>query len=117
MSNLLSAAPAYYNVAGQLSLLEIGIGLFLLGLTGIALNRSDIIRFLICAEVCFMGIIFTFVEATVSFGLESGGAYALLVAGLAAADTALGLGTLLTTFRGSGNIGFAQLRSLEWDRN
>lgn len=92
----------------------LAISLFSVGLIGIIINRSNLIRFLISVELSFLGIILLFLCSWNYYSLESSEANALIVTGLAAAETAVALGLLLTMFHTVGDTEFVQLRNLEW---
>jgi len=84
--------------------LLVSILLFLIGLSGIMLNRKNIILMLMSIELMLLSVNFNFI--IFSFFLDDliGQIFALLVLTVAAAESAIGLAILLIYYRIRGTV-------------
>jgi NADH-ubiquinone oxidoreductase chain 4L len=84
----------------------LGFTLFLIGILGFVLNRKNIILMLISIEIMLLAI--TFLILTNSIILEDiiGQLFSLYIIVIAAAESAIGLGILVSYYRLRGNITF-----------
>ena len=89
-----------------LILLMLGFTLFLIGILGFVLNRKNIILMLISIEIMLLAV--TFLILTNSIILEDiiGQLFSLYIIVIAAAESAIGLGILVSYYRLRGNITF-----------
>jgi NADH-quinone oxidoreductase subunit K len=78
--------------------------LFLLGLSGIFLNRKNIIILLMSIELMLLSINFNFIIFSVFLDDILGQLFALLVLTVAAAESAIGLAILVIYYRVRGTI-------------
>ena len=78
--------------------------LFLLGLSGIFLNRKNIIILLMSIELMLLSINFNFIIFSIFLDDILGQLFALLVLTVAAAESAIGLAILVIYYRVRGTI-------------
>jgi NADH-quinone oxidoreductase subunit K len=78
--------------------------LFLIGLSGIFLNRKNIIILLMSIELMLLSINFNFIIFSVFLDDILGQLFALLVLTVAAAESAIGLAILVIYYRVRGTI-------------
>ena len=78
--------------------------LFIIGLSGIFLNRKNIIIMLMSIELMLLAINFNFVVFSVYLDDLIGQMFALLVLTVAAAESAIGLAILVIYYRVRGTI-------------
>lgn len=78
--------------------------LFIIGLSGIFLNRKNIIIMLMSIELMLLAINFNFVVFSVYLDDIIGQLFALLVLTVAAAESAIGLAILVIYYRARGTI-------------
>jgi NADH-ubiquinone oxidoreductase chain 4L len=84
----------------------LGLTLFLIGILGFVLNRKNIILMLISIEIMLLSI--TFIILINSIILEDivGQVFGIYIIVIAAAESAIGLGILVSYYRLRGNITF-----------
>jgi NADH-ubiquinone oxidoreductase chain 4L len=84
----------------------LGLTLFLIGILGFVLNRKNIILMLISIEIMLLSI--TFIILINSIILEDivGQVFGIYIIVIAAAESAIGLGILVSYYRLRGNIVF-----------
>jgi NADH-quinone oxidoreductase subunit K len=78
--------------------------LFLIGLSGIFLNRKNILLLLMSIELMLLAINFNFIVFSVFLDDVLGQLFALLVLTVAAAESAIGLAILVVYYRIRGTI-------------
>lgn len=88
----------------QTKYIFISIILFLIGLSGIFLNRKNIIIMLMAIELMLLAINFNFIIFSVFIDDIIGQLFALLILTVAAAESAIGLAILVIYFRIRGAI-------------
>ena len=88
----------------QTRYLFVAMVLFLLGLSGIFLNRKNIIILLMSIELMLLSINFNFIIFSVFLDDILGQLFALLVLNVAAAESAIGLAILVIYYRVRGTI-------------
>ena len=88
----------------QTRYLFVAMVLFLLGLSGIFLNRNNIIILLMSIELMLLSINFNFIIFSVFLDDILGQLFALLVLTVAAAESAIGLAILVIYYRVRGTI-------------
>jgi NADH-quinone oxidoreductase subunit K len=88
----------------QTRYLFVAMVLFLLGLSGIFLNRKNIIILLISIDLMLLSINFNFIIFSVFLDDILGQLFALLVLTVAAAESAIGLAILVIYYRVRGTI-------------
>ena len=88
----------------QTRYLFVAMVLFLLGLSGIFLNRKNIIILLMSIELMLLSINFNFIIFSVFLDDILGQLFSLLVLTVAAAESAIGLAILVIYYRVRGTI-------------
>lgn len=88
----------------QSSYLVVSMVLFLIGLSGIFLNRKNILVLLMAVELMLLAINFNFIIFSVFLDDILGQLFALLVLTVAAAESAIGLALLVIYYRIRGTI-------------
>ena len=88
----------------QTKYLFVAMVLFLLGLSGIFLNRINIIILLMSIELMLLSINFNFIIFSIFLDDILGQLFALLVLTVAAAESAIGLAILVIYYRVRGTI-------------
>ena len=88
----------------QTRYLFVAMVLFLIGLSGIFLNRKNIIILLMSIELMLLSINFNFIIFSVFLDDILGQLFALLVLTVAAAESAIGLAILVIYYRVRGTI-------------
>lgn len=84
--------------------LFVAVILFLIGLSGIFLNRKNIIILLMSIELMLLAINFNFIVFSVFLDDVVGQLFALLILTVAAAESAIGLAILVIYYRIRGAI-------------
>jgi NADH-quinone oxidoreductase subunit K len=84
--------------------LMVAMILFLIGLSGIFLNRKNILLLLMSIELMLLAINFNFIVFSVFLDDVLGQLFALLVLTVAAAESAIGLAILVVYYRIRGTI-------------
>lgn len=87
--------------------------LFIIGLSGIFLNRKNIIIMLMSIELMLLAINFNFVVFSVFLDDLIGQIFALLVLTVAAAESAIGLAILVVYYRARGTIAVEQINLMK----
>jgi NADH-quinone oxidoreductase subunit K len=80
------------------------IFLYILGLSGIFLNRKNIIVMLMSIELMLLAINFNFIIFSCYLGDRLGSIFALFVLTVAAAESSIGLAILVVFYRVQGTI-------------
>nr|YP_009476711.1 NADH dehydrogenase subunit 4L [Proteomonas sulcata]AVM81204.1 NADH dehydrogenase subunit 4L [Proteomonas sulcata] len=88
----------------QSKYLFVSIVLFLIGVSGIFLNRKNIIILLMSIELMLLSINFNFIIFSVFLDDILGQLFALLILTIAAAESAIGLAILVIYYRVRGTI-------------
>ena len=83
----------------QTKYLMVAMILFLIGLSGIFLNRKNILLLLMSIELMLLAINFNFIVFSVFLDDVLGQLFALLVLTVAAAESAIGLAILVVYYR------------------
>lgn len=87
-------------------------GLFLLGITGIVLNRKNILIILMSVELMLLAINMNFVVFSVYLDDLLGQMFALFVLTVAAAESAIGLAILVVYYRVRGSIAVERIHTM-----
>lgn len=78
--------------------------IFVIGITGIFLNRRNIIILLMCVELMLLSVNINFVAFSHYLGDITGQVFSLFILTVAAAEIAVGLAITVLYFRNRGNI-------------
>jgi len=92
--------------------LTIGIILFILGVLGIVLNRSNLIIMLMSIELMLLAISFLFLINSVVIDNLIGQIFTIMILTVAAAESAIGLAILMAYYRVRGTISVRSLNLL-----
>lgn len=92
--------------------LTVAMILFLIGMTGIALNRKNIIIMLMSVELMLLAVNLNFIIYSVYLDDMIGQLFALLVLTVAAAESAIGLAILVIYYRVRGSISVENIHLL-----
>ena len=92
--------------------LTVAMVLFLIGMTGIALNRKNIIIMLMSVELMLLAVNLNFIIYSVYLDDIIGQLFALLVLTVAAAESAIGLAILVIYYRVRGSISVENIHLL-----
>lgn len=103
------------------TLLTIGLGhylslaamLFLIGLLGVILNRRNVIILLMAIELMLLSVNINMVAFSHFGGAVSGQVFAMMILTVAAAESAIGLATLVIAFRQRGSIAVADMAEMK----
>ena len=78
--------------------------IFLLGVTGIFLNRKNVISILMSIELILLGVNINFIAFSYFLSDLTGQIFSLFILTVAAAEAAIGLAILVVYFRNKGSI-------------
>ena len=92
--------------------LTVGIILFILGVLGIVLNRSNLIIMLMSIELMLLAISFLFLINSVAVDNLIGQIFTIMILTVAAAESAIGLAILVAYYRIRGTITIRSLNLL-----
>lgn len=87
--------------------------LYILGLSGILLNRKNIIIVLMSIELMLLAINFNFIVFSTYLGDRLGNIFALFILTVAAAESAIGLAILVIFYRVTGTISVNSIRLMK----
>lgn len=87
--------------------------LFGLGLTGIIVNRKNMITLLMCIELILLAVNTNFIAFSQYLNLLSGEVFVFFILTVAAAESAIGLAILVVLFRNRGTINVQELDKLK----
>jgi NADH-quinone oxidoreductase subunit K len=87
--------------------------LFSLSVTGIFLNRKNVIILLMCIELMLLAVNMNFVAFSRFLGIMDGQVFVFFILTVAAAEAAIGLAILVVLFRGRRTINVADLDTLK----
>jgi NADH-quinone oxidoreductase subunit K len=93
--------------------LILGAILFSLSITGIFLNRKNIIILLMCVELMLLAVNINFVAFSHFLGDNAGQVFVFFILTVAAAEAAIGLAILVVLFRNTRTINVEDLDSLK----
>lgn len=92
--------------------LTVGVILFIFGVLGIVLNRSNLIIMLMSIELMLLAIAFLFLINSVVIDNLIGEIFTLMVLTVAASESAIGLAILVAYYRVRGTIAVKSLNLL-----
>ena len=93
--------------------LIVGAILFGLALSGIILNRKNLIVLLMCAELMLLAVNLNFIAFSQYLGNNVGEVFVFFILTVAAAEAAIGLAILVVLFRNRGTINVEELDMLK----
>ncbi len=93
--------------------LLLGAVLFSISVTGIFLNRKNVIVLLMCIELMLLAVNMNFVAFSHFLGDSAGQIFVFFILTVAAAEAAIGLAILVVLFRNRGTINVDDLDMLK----
>ena len=93
--------------------LTLGALLFVLSVTGIFLNRKNVIILLMCIELMLLAVNMNFVAFSSFLGNLDGQVFVFFILTVAAAEAAIGLAILVVLFRNRQTINVTELDELK----
>ena len=87
--------------------------IFLLGVTGIFLNRKNVISILMSIELILLGVNINFISFSYFSSDLTGQIFSLFILTVAAAEAAIGLAILVVYFRNKGSIDVKDINVLK----
>jgi NADH-quinone oxidoreductase subunit K len=107
-----SVLPLYGHFS-LMSFLLLGTILFSIGLSGIVINRKNVITILMSIELMLLAININFVACSIYLDDLMGQVFAIMVLTIAAAEAAIGLAILVAFFRNRGTIDVSEINQLK----
>ena len=93
--------------------LTLGAILFCLSVTGIFLNRKNVIILLMCIELMLLAVNTNFIAFSRHLGDDTGQVFVFFVLTVAAAEAAIGLAILVVLFRNRKSINVQELNTMK----
>jgi len=93
--------------------LTVAMGLFVLGIWGIFLNRKNIIVMLMSIELILLAVNLNFIAFSVYLGDLTGQVFTLFILTVAAAEAAIGLAIIVCFFRNRGTIAVEDINMMK----
>jgi NADH-quinone oxidoreductase subunit K len=93
--------------------LSLGAILFAMSVTGIFLNRKNLIVLLMCIELMLLAVNMNFVAFSHYLGDMDGQVFVFFILTVAAAESAIGLAILVVLFRNRSSINVDELDTLK----
>lgn len=93
--------------------LVVGAMLFGLSLTGIVINRKNLITLLMCVELMLLAVNMNFIAFSQYLGTNMGEVFVFFILTVAAAESAIGLAILVVLYRNRGTINVEELDLLK----
>ena len=93
--------------------LILSVILFGMSLTGIILNRRNIILLLVCIELMLLAVNTNFVAFSHYYAGNAGEVFVFFILTVAAAEAAIGLAIVLLLYRNRGNIDVSKMNHLK----
>ncbi len=87
--------------------------LFLMSISGIIINRSNLILLLMCIELMLLAVNFNFIAFSRYLGDDTGQIFVFFILTVAAAEAAIGLAILVVLFRNRRSINVQELNMLK----
>jgi len=87
--------------------------LFCIAITGMFLNRKNVIVLLMCIELMLLAVNTNFVAFSRFIGDPGGQVFVFFILTVAAAESAIGLAILVLLFRNRGTVNVAEIDSLK----
>jgi NADH-quinone oxidoreductase subunit K len=100
-------------IIGLTHYLTLAAILFTIGVSGIILNRKNIIVILMSVELILLSVNINLVAFSTNFGDLTGQVFALFILTVAAAEAAIGLAILVTYYRNRGTIAVEDIHALK----
>ncbi len=105
MSHFLTIGISHYLCVGGV--------LFIVGILGICLNRTNVILMLMAVEIILLAVSLNFVAFSVFLSDLMGQVFIFFVLTVGAAETAIGLAILVAFFRNQGTVSIHDMEKLK----
>ncbi|HQS83835.1 MAG: NADH-quinone oxidoreductase subunit K [Alphaproteobacteria bacterium 16-39-46] len=105
MNQLLTIGLSHYLCVGGL--------LFIIGIMGICLNRTNVILMLMAVEVILLAVSLNFIAFSAFLFDLMGQVFVFFVLTVGAAETAIGLAILVAFFRNQGTVSVQDMEKLK----
>lgn len=87
--------------------------LFVIGLTGVFINRKNVIVLLMCIELILLAVNTNFISFSRYMGDYTGQVFVFFILSVAAVEAAIGLAILVIIFRNRGTISIRKMNELK----
>jgi NADH-quinone oxidoreductase subunit K len=87
--------------------------LFVIGITGVFINRKNIIVLLMCIELMLLAVNTNFIAFSRYLGDYTGQVFVFFILSVAAVEAAIGLAILVIIFRSRGTISIRKMNDLK----
>lgn len=87
--------------------------LFVIGLTGIFINRKNVIILLMCIELVLLAVNTNFIAFSRFLGDYTGQIFVFFILSVAAVEAAIGLAILVIIFRNRGTVSIKKMNNLK----
>ena len=87
--------------------------LLVIGLSGVFINRKNILILLMCIEIILLAVNTNFIAFSRYLGDYSGQIFVFFILSVAAVESAIGLAILVIIFRNRGTINFKKMNNLK----
>lgn len=87
--------------------------IFILGITGICLNRTNVLLMLMAVELILLAVSLNFIAFSSFLGDLMGHVFVFFILTVGAAETAIGLAILVVFFRNQGNVAVKDMEKLK----
>jgi len=87
--------------------------LFVIGLTGIFINRKNVIILLMCIELILLAVNTNFIAFSRFLGDYTGQIFVFFILSVAAVEAAIGLAILVIIFRNRGTVSIRKMNNLK----
>ncbi|HIH2762410.1 MAG TPA: NADH-quinone oxidoreductase subunit NuoK [Candidatus Azoamicus sp.] len=87
--------------------------LFVVGLTGIFINRKNVIILLMCIELVLLAVNTNFIAFSRFLGDYTGQIFVFFILSVAAVEAAIGLAILVIIFRNRGTVSIRKMNNLK----
>ncbi|CAB3976524.1 NADH-quinone oxidoreductase subunit NuoK [Candidatus Azoamicus ciliaticola] len=87
--------------------------LFVIGITGVFINRKNIIVLLMCMELMLLAVNTNFISFSRYMGDYTGQVFVFFILSVAAVEAAIGLAILVIIFRNRGTVSIRKMNDLK----
>jgi len=87
--------------------------LLVIGISGVFINRKNILILLMCIEIILLAVNTNFIAFSRYLGDYSGQIFVFFILSVAAVESAIGLAILVIIFRNRGTINFKKMNNLK----
>lgn len=87
--------------------------LFVIGITGVFINRKNVIVLLMCIELVLLAVNTNFIAFSRYMGDYTGQVFVFFILSVAAVEAAIGLAILVIIFRNRGTISIRKMNDLK----